>query len=281
MLKSSTVARSSASPYCERAIQFWLVLPRSDGWMVMLGLVPTAVPFTYSVPTLPFTTIATCDHWFSGSVPVPLITCSAAPPPPVVMAKRIAEPALTVRNMYRVVPVPKSKMRDQVVFACGFTQVDTVQLPFSVPVTLLGSVTHSPLPPSLSALPILPSARGPVAAPPGVLIGSLAHRFMTPVLIWSAIPLISVALASSPSIWYSSAAALAPEYQNEVSVRSCGRVPYCWNATESASLPGSVPAEYSIVPLWLVSNFASVPLTSHSEYFARFLRIDFGPPWTL
>src|SRR3954468_8260707 len=197
MLKSSTVARSSACPYCEREIQFWVVAPRSDGWMVMALLVPTAAPLTYIVPTLPLTTIATCDHWFSGSVPVPLNTCSAAPPPPVVIAKRSGEPALTVRNMYRVVPVPKSKTRDQVVFACGFTHAEIDQLPFSVPVTLLGSVTHSPLPPSLSALPILPSARGPVAAPPGVLIGSLAHRFMTPVLIWSAIPLISVALASS------------------------------------------------------------------------------------
>src|SRR3954454_9381122 len=191
MLKSSTVARSSASPYCERAIQFWLVLPRSDGWTVMLGLVPTAVPFTYSVPTLPFTTIATCDHWFSGSVPVPLITCSAAPPPPVLMAKRIAEPALTVRNMYRVVPVPKSKIRDHVVFACGFTHMETDQSPVSEPVTLLGSVTHSPLPLSLTALPIRPSARGPVAAPPGVWTGPFAHRFKTPALMLPAMPSIS------------------------------------------------------------------------------------------
>src|SRR3954447_16127098 len=281
MLKSSTVARSSASPYCERPIQFWFVLPRSDGWMVMLLLVPTATPLTYIVPTVPLTVIATCDHWFSGNRLVALMTCSAAPPPPVEMANRGALPALTVRNAYRVVPVPRSKMRDHVLLACGLIQVEIDQSPFSVPVTLLGSVIHSPLPLSLTALPILPSARGPVAAPPGVLIGSLAHRFMTPVLMLSAMPFISVALASSPSIWYSSAAALAPEYQNEVSVRSWGRVPYCWNATESASLPGRVPAEYSIVPLWLVSNFASVPLTSHSEYFARFLRIDFGPPWTL
>src|SRR4051794_40586460 len=188
MLKSSTVARSSASPYCERAIQFCVVAPRSDGWRGMALLVPTAAPLTYIVPTLPFTTIATCDHWLSGSVPVPLITCSAAPPPPVVIAKRRAEPALTVRNMYRVVPVPRSKMRDQVVFACGFTHVEIVQLPFSVPVTLLGRVIHSPLPPSLTALPSLPSARGPVAAPPGLSIGPFAHRFMTPVLMLSAIP---------------------------------------------------------------------------------------------
>ena len=60
-------------------------------------------------------------------------------------------------------PVPKSKMRDQVVFAAGLTQVEIVQSPVQRVVTLLGSVTYSPVPLSLTALPSLPATRGPVA----------------------------------------------------------------------------------------------------------------------
>src|SRR4029453_4939926 len=47
-----------------RPIQLWVGGPRSDGWIVPLVLVPTAVPLTYIVPTVPLTVIAMCDHWF-------------------------------------------------------------------------------------------------------------------------------------------------------------------------------------------------------------------------
>jgi hypothetical protein len=57
-------------------------------------------------------------------------------------------------------------------------------------------------------------------------------------------------------------------------------VPKKANATESASLPGRVPDEYSMRLLWFVSNFASVPLASHSAYLARFAAIEVGPPCT-
>src|ERR1700742_1629387 len=139
-------------------------------------------------------------------------------------------------------------MRDHVVFACGFTQVEIDQSPVSVEVMLLGMVTHSPLPDSASApLPILPVARGPPAWPPGVVTGPVAHRLLRiEDLTLSAIPFSSSALAWLPRMLYSCAAALASEYWNELSVRSCARVPYCWKATESASLPGSVPALYSM-----------------------------------
>ena len=85
--KSSTVALRNGSAYCERPIQFWVVLPRLDGCRVMAVLVATAVPLTYSVPVLPDSVTARCDHVFSGSCAVPLSRCSP-PLPLVVMAKR-------------------------------------------------------------------------------------------------------------------------------------------------------------------------------------------------
>jgi len=113
---------------------------------------------------LPDSVTARCDQVFSGSAVVPLICCSPAAPE-VVMAKRGAVPALTVRNMFAVVPVPKSKTRDQVEFAAGFTQTEIVKLarPLTTPV---GRAAYSLLPLSFTALPILPGTSGPVAPPP-------------------------------------------------------------------------------------------------------------------
>src|SRR5258706_14400538 len=127
MWKSSTVAARNGSAYCERPIQLLVVAPRLDGLSVMLALVATATPLTYSVPVVPDSVTATCDQVFSGSAEVALRRCSP-PLPLVVMAKRGAVPALTVRNMFAVVPVPKSNTRDQVELADGLTQVETVKL---------------------------------------------------------------------------------------------------------------------------------------------------------
>src|SRR5262245_44776061 len=127
MWKSSTVALRNGSAYCDRPIQLLAVLPRLDGCSVMAVLVATAVPLTYSVPVLPDRVTARCDHVFSGSAEVALSRCSP-PLPEVVIANRGAVPALTVRNMLTVVPVPKSKTRDQVLFAAGFTHAEMVKL---------------------------------------------------------------------------------------------------------------------------------------------------------
>src|SRR5215471_13397767 len=105
MWKSSTVAlRNGSALYSERPIQFWVVLPKLDGCSVIAVLVATAVPLTYSVPVLPDTVTATCDHVPRGSCEVADSRCSP-PAPLVVMAKRGPEPALMVRNMLVVVPV--------------------------------------------------------------------------------------------------------------------------------------------------------------------------------
>src|ERR671914_2505168 len=228
MWKSSTVARRNGSANCERPIQFCVVLPRFDGRSVTLGLVPTGVPLTYSVAVLPDSVTATCDQVFSGNCPPVLLTCCSAPPPPVVMANRGPLPAFTVKNMYVPVPLPKSNTRVQVVVAAGLTQAETVKSvsPLTTPA---GRVTNSLWPLSLTALPILPATRGPVASPAlsGALVtGPSAHRVSrTAFLMSSAMRCISAALALSPSMAYSAAAARAPAYQNEDSVRSCGRVP--------------------------------------------------------
>src|SRR5262249_39628920 len=134
-----------------------------------------------------------CDHVFSGSAEVADRRCSP-PLPPVVMANRGAVPALTVRNMLAVVPVPKSNTRLQVLFAAGFTQVEMVKLPVSPLTTPAGSVTYSLAPLSFSALPIRPDTRGPVAPPPEPPTGASAHRFvMMAFLMLLAIVVISLA----------------------------------------------------------------------------------------
>src|SRR5262245_43765361 len=195
------------------------------------------------------------------------------------MANRGAVPALTVRNMFAVVPVPKSNTRDQVLFADGLTHVAMVKLvsPLTMPD---GMLTYSLAPLSLTALPIRPATRGPVAPPPPPT-GASAHSVLRiALLMLLAIVVISFALAVLPSALYAAADASAPEYQNELSVRSCGRAPKNAKATASASFPTSVPPEYSIRLLWLVSNLASVPLTSHSVYLAILATMDGGPPCT-
>src|SRR5690348_4378216 len=106
----------------------------------MLVFVATGLPFTYSVPVLPDSVTARCVQVFALTLWLELSRCSA-PLPPVLMANRgRLDPALIVRNMYRLVPVPKSKTRDQVLTAEGRTQVATVKFvsPFTMP---LGSDT--------------------------------------------------------------------------------------------------------------------------------------------
>src|SRR5437667_69927 len=119
-------ARYGSAMNCERPIQFWVVLPRSAGVTVMLVLVATGWPFTYSVPVWPASVTATCDQVFSGSVPGPAIT--SPPPLGVASANRSGPPpALSVRNMKLLVPVPKSNTRDQAELADGLTHGEMVK----------------------------------------------------------------------------------------------------------------------------------------------------------
>src|SRR5450830_1571744 len=78
--------------YCERPIQFWLVLPSRNGAAVIALLLPTATPFTYKTPTEPASVTATCVHTPVGNAAVPVIVCSPTPLL-VVIAKRTT-PAL-------------------------------------------------------------------------------------------------------------------------------------------------------------------------------------------
>src|SRR5262249_7655364 len=127
MWKSSTVAgRYGSDEYSDRPIQFCVVVPRLDGCSVMLVFVATAVPLTYTRPVLPDNVTAMCDQVFSGSALVADRRCSP-PLPLVVIAKRGPLPALRVRNMFVVVPVPKSKTRDHVELADGFTHAEMVK----------------------------------------------------------------------------------------------------------------------------------------------------------
>src|SRR5258708_8365770 len=99
MLKSSTVACRLGSPNCDLPIQLLVVLPRLDGVSVMLALVATGLPLTYSVPVVPDRVTARCVQVFSGSWPAGAVICCSAPPPPVVIAKRTGPPpALAVRK---------------------------------------------------------------------------------------------------------------------------------------------------------------------------------------
>src|SRR6186713_125567 len=109
---SSCPSRNGSPLYCERPSQLLVVLPRLEGLSVMAVFWPTCTPSTYNVPVLPDLVTATCFHTPVGSADVPLMRCSA-PDPPVVIAKRMAEPAVGTRNMFTLVPVPKSKSRRQ------------------------------------------------------------------------------------------------------------------------------------------------------------------------
>src|SRR4051812_17748133 len=126
MLKSSTLAsRAGSPPYCDLPIQLLAPAPNVDGCSVMWVLVPTTWPLTYIVPVVPDSVMVTSDHWLTGSSDVALICCSP-PPPLLVMAKRGADPALSVRNMLLVAFLPMSNTRAHVVLAYGFTQAETV-----------------------------------------------------------------------------------------------------------------------------------------------------------
>src|SRR5262245_5595138 len=95
----------------------------------MLVLVATGTPLIYRVREVPDSVTARYDHVFSGSWPPVLDSCCSPPAPPVVMANRGPPPALTVRNMYVPVPVPRSNTRVQVVVAAGLTHAETVKTP--------------------------------------------------------------------------------------------------------------------------------------------------------
>src|SRR4051812_47805910 len=125
MLKSSTLASSGGSLYCDLPIQLFVPSPNVDGCSVMLVLVPTTWPLTYIVPVVPDSVTVTSDHWLTGSSDVASIRCSP-PPPLLVMAKRSADPALSVRNMLLFAFLPMSNTRAHVVSAYGFTQTETV-----------------------------------------------------------------------------------------------------------------------------------------------------------
>src|SRR5262249_11019211 len=144
MLKSSTFALSIGSPNCDLPIQSFWVLPRLDGFKVMLVLVATATPLMYRVPVVPESVTATCDQTPIGSRPGALGCCSG-PLRPVVIAKRMLPPLEGVRNMYVPVPVPISNMRDHAGSAVGLTHAEIVKS--CSPLTmLLGSCTNSPVP---------------------------------------------------------------------------------------------------------------------------------------
>src|SRR5258708_25749934 len=128
MRRSSTAPARNGSPeYSERPIQFCVVLPRLDGRSVIALLRPTSTPSTYRMPTPPDSVTATWCQPPVGSAAVPSIRCSP-PAPLVVMAKRIGpEPDCGVRNMFVVVPVPRSKMRRQALVEVSLTQVAIVK----------------------------------------------------------------------------------------------------------------------------------------------------------
>src|SRR5262249_47000950 len=131
-----------------------------EGVSVMFVFCATCVPLTYIVPVVPLSVIVTFVHWPIGSADGALMTCSwPAALPPTVIAKRGVEPALVARNMYLSVPVPKSKMRDQVGVEDGLTQAEIVKS-WSVLTMLLGSWTAELVPSSAIALPNLPGIRG-------------------------------------------------------------------------------------------------------------------------
>src|SRR5438046_2423878 len=159
----------------------------------MLVFVATGEPLTYSVPVVPFSVTATCDQVLSGSRWFVQVICCSAPPPPVVIAKRRLLPfAATVRNMLKVVPVPKSNTRDQARFSVGFSQAETVKSDRELTMPS-GRSTYSFEPHSLTALPRTPATRSPVAWQPlsvgALLTGPSAHSVvMIARLLSSAMP---------------------------------------------------------------------------------------------
>ncbi len=103
---------------------------------------------------LPESVTATCCQEPVASAEVPLICCSLLLPE-VVMAKRtVPDPESGVRNILTVVPVPKSKMRDQVESVSILTQAAMVKS-FSVLTTPVGREAYPPV--RFRALPLTPA----------------------------------------------------------------------------------------------------------------------------
>src|SRR3954447_12185459 len=131
-----------------------------DGVSVIAVFWATCTPLTYIRPVPPESVIAMCVHWPIGSAEGALMICSPGVPLPlVVIAKRGVEPALAARNMYVLVPEPKSKMRDQVVVAPGLTQVEIVKSCRVLTIPLGSFTACVSLVSSSSALPNLPGTR--------------------------------------------------------------------------------------------------------------------------
>src|SRR6478735_1503047 len=136
-----------------------------DGVSVIAVFWATWTPLTYIRPVPPESVIAMCVHWPIGSADGALMICSPGVPLPLtVIAKRGVEPALAARNIYVLVPEPKSKMRDQVVVAPGLTQVEIVKS-CRLETMPVGSLTAcASVVSSSSALPNLPGSRPTVGA---------------------------------------------------------------------------------------------------------------------
>src|ERR1041385_7747523 len=109
------------------------------------------------MPTLPDSVTATWCHAPVLSADVPSMRCSP-PEPLVVIAKRMEpEPLCGVRNMFAVVPVPKSNTRRHALVEVSLTHVATVKSlsPLTTPV---GKATCWLVPLRLTALPTRPAA---------------------------------------------------------------------------------------------------------------------------
>src|SRR3954467_4425782 len=133
-----------------------------EGVSVMFVFSATWTPLKYIRAVVPFSVMATCVHWPSGSAEGALMTCSApAALPLMVIAKRGAVPALVARNMKTRVPEPKSKMRDHVGVDDGLTQAAIVKSCRALTIPL-GSFTSVVAPSNGIALPNLPATRGTV-----------------------------------------------------------------------------------------------------------------------
>src|SRR5215471_7864771 len=133
------------------------------------------------MPTPPDRVTATCFHTPVGRAGASM-RCSA-PEPPVVIAKRVVlEPLRGTRNMFAVVPDPKSKRRRQLAVVSSRTNAATVTLltPLTIP---LGSCTW-PLAPSRTTEP--PSRPGAHDAAPA----SVAFRPL-PEASAARVPLVS------------------------------------------------------------------------------------------
>ena len=104
-------------------------MPIIIGLSVMLLLVPTGLPSKYRTPVFPDNVTATSCLTPVLKVELVLICCSL-PPPLVVMLNRNVPvlPFCGVRNMFVVVPLPKSKIRAQFTVELSRTHATMVKL---------------------------------------------------------------------------------------------------------------------------------------------------------